>query len=102
MNISSTTGRSPVAAAPTAVPSSPISLIGVSSTRSGPKVLISPLVVPMTPPISSTSSLSRAPPPATSSPMRITSGSLCMAMLSASLMAAPVERVRDMAAYSLT
>ena len=35
MNISSATGRRPVAAAPTAVPRRPISLIGVSSTRSG-------------------------------------------------------------------
>ena len=33
MNIISTTGLSPVAAAPTAAPRKPISLIGVSSTR---------------------------------------------------------------------
>ena len=79
MNISSATGRRPVAAAPTAVPRMPISLIGVSSTRSG-KAFTRPFVVPSTPPISSMSSPERSPPPATSSPSRITSGSVSMAM----------------------
>ena len=34
----STTGRSPVIAAPTAAPTKPISEIGVSITRSGPEL----------------------------------------------------------------
>ena len=42
MNISSTTGRRPVAAAPTAAPRKPISLIGVSRTRSGPNACDQP------------------------------------------------------------
>ena len=42
-NISSATGRSPVAAAPTPAPMNPASVIGVSSTRSSPELLHDPL-----------------------------------------------------------
>lgn len=44
--ISSATGRSPVIAAPTAVPTMAGSEIGVSITRSAPNVSINPLVTP--------------------------------------------------------
>ena len=90
MNISSAIGRSPVAAAPTAVPIRPISAIGVSRTRFMPNSPTSPRVVPSTPPISSVPSAERSPPPATSSPIRITFGSLRIAIAMASLIAPPV------------
>ena len=45
MNMISITGRSPVAAAPTAAPRKPISDIGVSRTRRGPNDSSSPAEV---------------------------------------------------------
>ena len=41
-NISSTTGRSPACAAPTARPTNAVSEIGVSRTRSGAELLLQP------------------------------------------------------------
>ena len=64
--MTSTTGRIPVTAAPTAMLTMPSSLIGVSRTRSGPKSSTSDLVTPNTPP---------PPHTATSSPITNTSGS---------------------------
>src|SRR5207247_9141558 len=88
MNMSSATGRRPVSAAPTAAPSKPISLIGVSRTRSGPKRFRRPRVARMIPLHASSIPWSfRPPPPATSSPRTITSGSDSMARWSPSLMA---------------
>ncbi len=88
MNMSSATGRSPVAAAPTAMPRKPASLIGTSITRSAPKRPISPRVAPMIPPhASSIPSAARPAPPATSSPITTTVGSRSMAWWSASLIA---------------
>ena len=50
MNMISTTGRRPVAAAPTAKPAMAASEMGVSTTRRSPKSASSPRVVPNTPP----------------------------------------------------
>ena len=50
MNISSTTGRLPVIASPTPMPTKPASEIGVSRTRSGPNFASSPSVTLNTPP----------------------------------------------------
>src|SRR5512132_1748470 len=101
-NISSATGRSPVAAAPTAAPMYPDSEIGVSSTRSRPKRWTRPLVTPSTPPqASSCSNPGTVAPPATSSPIRMTSGSRAISTASASLTASRKVSVRvatDMAA----
>ena len=78
MNMISTIGRSPVMAAPTAAPTKPISLIGVSMTRSSPKRSCRPLVTVKMP-----------PPAPTSMPIRTTrsSASIASAMpaLSASM-----------------
>ena len=49
-------GRSPVIAAPRAMPRKPVSEIGVSKIRSEPNRLCSPLVAPNGPPGSATSS----------------------------------------------
>ena len=49
-NCSSTTGRSPIQAAPTAAPTNPSSAIGVSITRSPPNSSNRPLVTPNAPP----------------------------------------------------
>ena len=48
--MTSTTGRRPVIAAPTAAPTKPISAMGVSMTRSGPNSVISPRVARSGPP----------------------------------------------------
>src|SRR6266540_6028566 len=94
-NISSATGRSPVAAAPTAAPMYPDSEIGVSSTRSRPKRWTRPLVTPSTPPqASSCSNPGTVAPPATSSPMSTTSGSRSISTASASLTASRKVSVR--------
>ena len=85
-NISSATGRSPVAAAPTAAPMKLLSEIGVSSTRSRPNLDISPLVTPSGPPQAS-SSPGAPRPPATSSPMTMTRWSRSISWLRASLIA---------------
>ena len=70
-NISSATGRSPVAAAPAAAPMKALSVIGVSSTRSRVKTGMMPLVTPNGPPQASCSP--GAPmPPEMSSPMMMT------------------------------
>ncbi len=58
MNMISTTGRRPTAAAPTVRPMMVLSLIGVLTTRFAPKVSASPPVTP------------NGPPRATSSPNR--------------------------------
>src|SRR3990170_1969447 len=55
-NWSSTTGRSPIQAAPIAAPTKPSSAIGVSTTRSSPNSSQSPLVTPNAPPKCPTSS----------------------------------------------
>src|SRR2546423_223927 len=87
-NMSSATGRSPVAAAPTAAPMNPDSEIGVSSTRSRPYFLTRPLVTPRTPPqASSSSNPGTVAPPATSSPIRITDGSRAISWSRLSLIA---------------
>src|SRR5207249_1580103 len=91
MNMSSATGRRPVVAAPTAMPMRPVSLIGVSMTRSAPKRPINPLVAPITPP--QASSFCPAPP-ATSSPSTMTVGSCSIAWSSASLIACTNARLR--------
>src|SRR6266540_2461052 len=94
-NISSATGRSPVAAAPTAAPMYPDSEIGVSSTRSRPKRCTRPLVTPSTPPqASSCSNPGTVAPPATSSPISTTSGSRSISTASASLTASRKVSVR--------
>ncbi len=49
-NWSSTTGRSPIQAAPIAAPTKPSSEIGVSSTRSSPNSSSRPAVTPNAPP----------------------------------------------------
>ena len=54
-NMSSTTGRSPAAAAPTAAPTNADSEIGVSQHPAGPNLWYSPLVTPSTPPQASSS-----------------------------------------------
>ena len=64
-----------MAAAPTAAPMNPFSEMGVSLTRSGPYFAIKPPVSLTTPPQASSNS-SLPAPPATSSPIRITEGSL--------------------------
>ena len=84
--ISSTTGRSPEAAAPTPAPMNPASDMGVSRTRRGPKRPISPFVSRMGPPHAS-SLPGRSPPPAMSSPIMITFSSRSISCLSASLTA---------------
>ena len=56
LNISSATGRRPVIAAPIAAPTIACSLIGVSTTRSGPNVSNRPSVSLNTPPAAPTSS----------------------------------------------
>ena len=56
MNMISTTGRSPIAEAPTAAPMNPISEIGVSLTRKWPNSSNSPSVALNTPPAAPTSS----------------------------------------------
>src|SRR5690606_29731805 len=78
MNMTSTTGLSPVIAAPTAAPTMAASEMGVSRTRSGPNLSSSPRVTPNGPPAA-----------ATSSPNKTTVGSLAMASASARLMACP-------------
>src|SRR6266508_268043 len=94
-NISSATGRSPVAAAPTAAPMYPDSEIGVSSTRSRPKRCTRPLVTPSTPPqASSCSNPGTVAPPGTSSPISTTSGSRSISTASASLTASRKVSVR--------
>ena len=72
-NMISTTGRSPVTAIPSATPTKPFSQIGVFRTRSGPKRSTRPTLVLKTPPSF-----------ATSSPMKITLGSLASSSSSAS------------------
>ncbi len=64
-NISSTTGFSPVMAAPTEAPKKPASEIGVSRTLSGPNSFSNPAVA-----------LKEPSPTAMFSPMRKTRGSL--------------------------
>ncbi len=54
--MSSTTGRSPACAAPTAIPMKAVSETGVSKTRRPPNWRASPLVAPNTPPSFATSS----------------------------------------------
>ncbi len=76
MNISSATGRKPVVAAPTAMPTRPVSLIGVSITRPAPYLPMRPFVAPITPP--QASSFWPAPP-AMSSPSTMTVGSAAIA-----------------------
>ena len=58
-NWSSTTGRSPIQAAPMAAPTNPSSEIGVSITRSSPNSSSRPFVTPNAPPKSPMSSPSR-------------------------------------------
>ena len=58
-NWSSTTGRSPIHAAPIAAPTKPSSAIGVSSTRAAPNSSRSPVVTPNAPPNVPMSSPSR-------------------------------------------
>src|SRR5579871_6275954 len=102
MNISSATGRSPVAAAPTAMPMKPASLIGVSITRAAPKRPMSPRVAPMIPPqASSMPCAARPPPPATSSPITTTVGSRSIAWWRASLIAWTNVSVRSATALAL-
>src|SRR5579864_1858809 len=72
----STTGRSPVIAAPTPIPVNPASDIGVSSTRSDPNSSTSP-----------DSTLKGVPASATSSPKMHTRGSRRISSASASLTA---------------
>ena len=85
-NISSATGRRPVAAAPAAAPMKALSVIGVSSTRSRPNSGIKPLVTPSTPPQASSSP--GAPiPPELSSPITMTVGSRRISWAKASLIA---------------
>ena len=55
-NMTSTTGRSPACAIPTAIPTKDCSLIGVSITRFAPKSRCRDRVDPNTPPIFPTSS----------------------------------------------
>ena len=86
MNMSSATGRRPVVAAPTAAPMKPLSVMGVSRTRSRPKMGMSPLVTPKGPPQAS-SSPGAPSPPATSSPMMMTRASRSISWRSASLIA---------------
>ena len=85
-NINSATGRRPVAAAPAAAPMNALSLMGVSSTRSGPNSGCRPLVTPSTPPQASISPGAPAPP-ALSSPITITRGSRRISLAIASLIA---------------
>src|SRR6266508_10644 len=100
-NISSATGRSPVAAAPTAAPMYPDSEIGVSSTRSRPNCCTSPLVTPRTPPqASSCSNPGTVAPPATSSPISTTSGSRAISTARASLTASLKVIVRVVTAMA--
>src|SRR5438876_2027997 len=75
-NMMSTTGRSPVIAAPTPRPVMPASEIGESSTRSGPNSSTSP-----------ESTLNGVPASATSSPITKTAGSRRSSSASASLIA---------------
>src|SRR5882724_12779334 len=89
-NISSATGRRPAAAAPTAAPMKPDSLIGVSSTRVGPNFECSPLVTPSGPPQASCSP-GEPVPPETSSPIRMTRESRVISWVSASLIACRKE-----------
>ena len=58
-NWSSTTGRSPIQAAPIAAPTNPSSAIGVSRTRSSPNSSSRPFVTPNAPPKAPMSSPSR-------------------------------------------
>ena len=58
-NWSSTTGRSPIQAAPIAAPTNPSSAIGVSITRAPPNSSWSPAVTPNAPPNAPMSSPSR-------------------------------------------
>src|SRR5579863_4741198 len=74
----STTGRSPVIAAPTAMPVNPASEIGVSLTRSFPNSSTSP-----------ESTLKGVPASATSSPIMHTRGSRRISSASASRTASP-------------
>ena len=85
MNMSSTTGRRPPVAAPTAAPMNADSEIGVSSTRPG-NFPYRPLVTPSTPPHAS-SSPGEPAPPALSSPMTITRSSRAISWAIASLIA---------------
>src|SRR5436190_3586284 len=89
-NISSATGLKPAAAAPTAAPMKPDSLIGVSSTRVGPNFECRPLVTPSGPPQASCSP-GEPVPPETSSPIRMTRGSRVISWVSASLIACRKE-----------
>src|SRR5438552_1529150 len=75
-NMMSTTGRSPVIAAPTPSPVIPASEMGESSTRSGPNASTSP-----------ESTLNGVPASATSSPITKTDGSRRSSSASASLIA---------------
>ncbi len=88
MNISSTTGRRPVAAEPTPAPMKADSVIGVSITRSRPNRSAKPLVTPRTPPqASKCSSLSLWGAPLTSSPNNTTFASRSISIARASLIA---------------
>src|SRR5271169_2484743 len=83
-NIMSTTGRSPVIAAPTAMPVKPASEIGVSSTRSVPNSSTSP-----------ESTLKGVPASATSSPKMQTRASRRISSASASRTAWPKVSSRE-------
>ena len=85
MNMISTTGLSPLIAAPTAAPTIAASEIGVSRTRSAPKRSSRPRVTPKGPPGA-----------ATSSPKSTTLSSAAIASASARLMAWP-KRISLMA-----
>ena len=79
MNIISTTGRIPIAAAPTPAPRKAISEIGVSITRDSPNFSIRPSVA------------LKGPPDPISSPIRNTFGSLSISSESASITACRVR-----------
>src|SRR5580704_5023047 len=88
-NMMSTTGRSPVIAAPTPIPVKPASEIGVSSTRSGPNSCTNP-----------ESTLKAVPASATSSPITNTRGSRRNSSASASRTASPKVNSRTATAAS--
>src|SRR5579875_1724738 len=89
-NMMSTTGRSPVMAAPRPIPVKPASEIGVSITRSGPNSSTSPL-----------RTLKAVPASATSSPMTNTVGSRRSSSANASLIAWPSVTSRIPTAVAL-
>ncbi len=88
LNMSSAIGRSPVAAAPTAVLNVMCSAIGVSITRLRLYFFASPFVTPNTPPnVSSSLMWSTFAPPETSVPIKMTSSSFSIDWSMASLIA---------------